>query len=710
MAAVVQATLVSLLLAVAYTSVPPDATPSSAQLATQEPTLKLPTAAGPGVQEVPQLTAQGTTRESSPDQELTNLEPAAGQESQEDPQRPEHGRDVNQDSSEERILSDGEPELEVDPLHTELGVQISEKGIEETSWPELNPEGDVEADNPPAAPDRIPEPIDKIQASRGLTPSGEAGLEIGDEPASERRQPAVQKAAQADPDVTELDVQAQPASRQDHLEPGIGLQPGLRAAGGADVAERRLQSAPSVPQDHEPRELERSDPVSLVSRPVSFTVRVGGSLTLPCRRRSADGARSLAWLHEGRFLVSSGTPVSQDLRYSLLPDAGLRVTNAGPQDNGTFTCKVYGDAGHFQAFAHRVHVLGKARENAQLEAPLEVVTRPGSGVSVVQRGHPATLACLVTGDPSATVVWTKEEGSLPYGETDLHGARLEIGEVDRSHGGTYVCTARSADNRTAVHRLRLEVEFAPEVVSPEPVVYSGEGRHVVLRCHVFAHPPAQVTWLRASGRPLEPDRHVTTSDGERFRLAMRVTTGDLDTYLCVATSPLGVGQASVQLTGRPGQAVVTSPAQGQRSTTYGLAWRVRSLSPLLAYKLLYRKHQVKPGATAKSRPAGAWLEAVIPLEPRPAGAGDVYRHQYTIGRLQPGTWYEALVLAGTRHGWGAPESAFLFRTAPDVDTEAAKTLRSSRHEAGGAGGDSASSMRAGAATFLIAALMALLNI
>lgn len=43
------------------------------------------------------------------------------------------------------------------------------------------------------------------------------------------------------------------------------------------------------------------------------------------------------------------------------------------------------------------------------------------------------------------------------------------------------------------------------------------------------------------------------------------------------------------LTGRPDVAVITSPIQGRSKNSYEMLWTVKSYSPILEYKLLYRQ-------------------------------------------------------------------------------------------------------------------------
>jgi hypothetical protein len=51
--------------------------------------------------------------------------------------------------------------------------------------------------------------------------------------------------------------------------------------------------------------------------------------------------------------------------------------------------------------------------------------------------------------------------------------------------------------------------------------------------------------------------------------------------------------STVLFAGQPNQPVVLSQAAGPFSDKFNLTWTVDSFSPILAYKIAYRKHMVR---------------------------------------------------------------------------------------------------------------------
>ena len=73
----------------------------------------------------------------------------------------------------------------------------------------------------------------------------------------------------------------------------------------------------------------------------------------------------VSWYHSGRLLVAGRRLRSPDDRLQLSEDGSLRLTSAGTQDDGTFTCRVYGADGTFTEVRHHVHVQTQLKEETK---------------------------------------------------------------------------------------------------------------------------------------------------------------------------------------------------------------------------------------------------------------------------------------------------------------------------------------------------------
>lgn len=60
-----------------------------------------------------------------------------------------------------------------------------------------------------------------------------------------------------------------------------------------------------------------------------------------------------------------------------------------------------------------------------------------------QNGDNISLDCEVGGDPNPTVLWHREDGTLPQGRTSIQNGKLKIDKVTPKDEGVYICEAQN---------------------------------------------------------------------------------------------------------------------------------------------------------------------------------------------------------------------------------------------------------------------------
>ena len=58
-------------------------------------------------------------------------------------------------------------------------------------------------------------------------------------------------------------------------------------------------------------------------------------------------------------------------------------------------------------------------------------------------GEDIILECEVGGDPNPTILWHREDGTLPQGRTRIQNGKLNIQNVSPKDEGVYVCEAQN---------------------------------------------------------------------------------------------------------------------------------------------------------------------------------------------------------------------------------------------------------------------------
>ena len=172
--------------------------------------------------------------------------------------------------------------------------------------------------------------------------------------------------------------------------------------------------------------------------------------------------------------------------------------------------------------------------------------------ATVDRGQDAVFSCVMGGDPSPQIKWTREGGAVSYiSASEEDAAVLRIKNVTEAEAGRYVCEAENIAGEASVSaNLGIQV---PPVFSIRPVdklVKLGES--VVLQCRVDPRGAEVRLFWQRQGLPVTlgpgaKHRHMTVDRNGNLRLEA-VTAEDEGFFGCFAVSRTGSSSAVAKIT------------------------------------------------------------------------------------------------------------------------------------------------------------------
>ncbi|XP_013812348.1 V-set and immunoglobulin domain-containing protein 10 isoform X1 [Apteryx mantelli] len=276
---------------------------------------------------------------------------------------------------------------------------------------------------------------------------------------------------------------------------------------------------------------------------------VGESILLLCRNVSKE-ATEVVWFQGDPQsvppLFSSKVTFPQDVRFSLVDNSSLHITELRPQDEGNYTCKeVLNKTDH----EHRVELLVA---NPPWSSP-----KCWAGTS--SSGQMLQLFCSWPGGyPHPTLHWREDGGDLENtswvisstNSADIHVETLNSSRL--SHRKVFKCVGSHVVKQ---EEPACTVEIKIPSLESEPLKTCLVGEDVTLTCRVTeSTPPARLTWLQGIAQPeveIKPGgRYLITQEGNVSQLTIRNCSQGADggCYVCKAQNPVGLREVFVCLT------------------------------------------------------------------------------------------------------------------------------------------------------------------
>ncbi|XP_018021341.2 neural cell adhesion molecule 1-like isoform X2 [Hyalella azteca] len=414
-------------------------------------------------------------------------------------------------------------------------------------------------------------------------------------------------------------------------------------------------------------DLSDTEPPQFLSVPEEFSVEVGGEITFPCHVQHL-GKRQMVFQFNSftapskEKLYFAGTSRISANRRLRKDEHSFTLTNIKRSDAGQYACKLYDPP------LQVVHVL-------RVQYPA-MIRRISPDKQHAVKGESVTLQCEAEGNPEPAIHWSRRGGRLPSGSHSEEGLSITLEKIDRREAGTYVCTASNGIGEPSSAEMRIEVEYRPEITTEESILHTGNGDEAKLVCIVHGHPAPTVHWRRGD-HLVASDKHLMTHDGEhRHSLIIRdVQDDDFGDYTCSAKNRQGVTEQTVVLTGLPKVPKMTSSPAGGEKETYTLTWETESFSPIVQYRVQFRKV-----GRGESRNKSAWKDSLYTAKPQrprhnqPRSSNRVQVMGHAIPNLDPATDYQATVAVENKFGWSPPSPVFQFHTRKEVaDGQSAST-------------------------------------
>ncbi|XP_062822809.1 basement membrane-specific heparan sulfate proteoglycan core protein isoform X3 [Anolis carolinensis] len=299
------------------------------------------------------------------------------------------------------------------------------------------------------------------------------------------------------------------------------------------------------------------------SKPITVTVeeqkvqsvKAGADVTFVCTAKSKSPAYTLVWTRP-----NNGKLPSRAMDFNGI----LTLRNVQPEDAGTYICT------GSNMFDMDEGVATLYVQAAAAVPPMAVIEP--SQLSV-QPGQAAEFRCVATGSPEPSLEWIGGPGGVIPPRAVIRGGILRFPVAESSDESQYLCRVRnSAGQHVARAFLQVHSATVPQVqVSPERTQVQ-EGSTVRLYCRAAGSPAATITWEKQGGS-LPPQalpvfgffhvqgisletlqqriQQIQQSRAERTDIATLVipsiTVADGGVYLCVGSSPAGVGRARIEV-------------------------------------------------------------------------------------------------------------------------------------------------------------------
>ncbi|XP_037132914.1 receptor-type tyrosine-protein phosphatase F-like isoform X15 [Syngnathus acus] len=375
---------------------------------------------------------------------------------------------------------------------------------------------------------------------------------------------------------------------------------------------------------------------SFIKSPEDQTGISGGVASFVCQAVGEPKPR-ITWMKKGKKVSSQRFEVIEfdDGSGSVLRIQPLRTH----RDEAIYECTAANSVGEINTSAK----LTVFEEN-QIPHGFPTIDL-GPQLKVVERTRTATMLCAASGNPDPEITWFKDMLPVDISITNgrikqFQSGALQIENSEESDQGKYECIAtNSAGTRySAPANLYVRVRRVPPRFSIPPTNQEVmPGGSVNLTCVAVGSPMPYVKWMMGL-KELTREEEMPLG-----RNVLEVTNiRESGNYTCVAMSPLGMIEATAQVTVKAlPKPPVSLTVTERTATSVTLTWDSGNPEPVSYYMIQYRARASDNGFQE--------VEGVATT-------------RYSIGGLSPYSEYEFRVMAVNNIGRGAPSEPVSTRT------------------------------------------------
>lgn len=189
------------------------------------------------------------------------------------------------------------------------------------------------------------------------------------------------------------------------------------------------------------------------------------------------------------------------------------------------------------------------------------VIEPLKSVEVTD-GDTALLKCKVTGIPTPTIEWLKED--VPILETwrvkpdyTNEKASLTIKQVRGDEAGKYTCIIRNDHGETSTSsKLKVLMRTKPDIIDELEPVEVGEGEEARFEARIECYPRPDVEWFKGTIKIDEDENHEIIEDEENDTYSLVILNTKMSNagnYKCVASNEEGRDSSRAELIVKEGQ-------------------------------------------------------------------------------------------------------------------------------------------------------------